>query len=262
MRSLMPFSLQPKHLSYRSYYTQTPPEYKRLLVRAHLFRDGAMPPRSAGLPCRVASGIGERASSFARGVFRQVMKTSLSPQPSCSRCGTCCRKGGPALHREDRHLVEQGLIHTRHLYTIRRGEWVHDPITGVLAQAAGDIIKIKGGSGTWACRFLDDGSHTCRIYADRPLECRTLTCWNTAGIERVYAIDRLTREDLISGIAGLWELVSEHQERCEVERLRRLRMPADGPRSGPARAGAGGDDPLRHRASQPGGLAAPGSRRA
>jgi len=133
------------------------------------------------------------------------------------------------LHREDRHLVEQGLIHTRHLYTIRRGEWVHDPITGALVQAAGDIIKIKGGSGIWACRFLDDGSQGCRIYADRPLECRTLTCWNTAGIERVYAIDRLTRKDLISGIAGLWELVIEHQERCDVERLRRLRMPADGP---------------------------------
>lgn len=157
------------------------------------------------------------------------MKISLSPQPSCSRCGTCCRKGGPALHREDRHLVEQGLIHTRHLYTIRRGEWVHDPITGALVQAAGDIIKIRGGSGTWACRFLDDGSRGCRIYADRPLECRTLTCWNTAGIERVYAIDRLTRKDLISGIAGLWELVIEHQERCDVERLRKLRMPADGP---------------------------------
>jgi Fe-S-cluster containining protein len=160
------------------------------------------------------------------------MKTSLSPQPSCSRCGTCCRKGGPALHREDRHLVEQGLIHTRHLYTIRRGEWVHDPITGVLVQAAGDIIKIKGGSGTWACRFLDDGSQACRIYADRPLECRTLTCWNTAGIAGVYAIDRLTRKDLISGIAGLWELVSEHQQRCDVERLRRLRMPEDGPPAG------------------------------
>ena len=160
------------------------------------------------------------------------MKTSPSPLPSCSRCGTCCRKGGPALHREDRHLVEQGLIHTRDLYTIRRGEWAHDPITGVLAQASGDIIKIKGGSGTRACRFLDDGPPTCRIHADRPLECRTLTCWNTAGIERVYAIGRLTREDLISGIAGLWELVGEHQERCEVERIRRLRMTADGPRAG------------------------------
>ncbi len=156
------------------------------------------------------------------------MKTSLPPQPACSRCGTCCRKGGPALHGEDRHLVEQGLIHTRHLYTIRRGEWVHDPITGVLTQAAGEIIKIKGGSGTWACRFFDDGFNTCRIYADRPLECRTLTCWNTAAIERIYAVDRLTRADLISGIAGLWELVAEHQERCDVERLRRLRVPADG----------------------------------
>jgi len=160
------------------------------------------------------------------------METSPSPLPSCSRCGTCCRKGGPALHREDRHLVEQGLIHTRDLYTIRQGEWAHDPITGVLAQAAGDIIKIKGGSGTWACRFFDDGPPTCRIHADRPLECRTLTCWDTAGIERVYAIGRLTRQDVISGIAGLWELVIEHQERCDVERIRSLRLPADGPRAG------------------------------
>jgi hypothetical protein len=102
----------------------------------------------------------------------------------------------------------------------------------VLEQASGDIIKIKGGSGTWACRFLEDGPHACRIYADRPLECRTLTCWNTAGIERVYAIGRLTREDLISSIAGLWGLVIEHQERCDVERIRRLQMSADGPPAG------------------------------
>jgi hypothetical protein len=101
----------------------------------------------------------------------------------------------------------------------------------VLAQVAGDIIKIKGGSGTWACRFLDDGLNACRIYADRPLECRALACWNTAEIERIYAIDRLTREDLISDIAGLWELVVEHQERCDVERIRRLRMTEDGPRA-------------------------------
>jgi Fe-S-cluster containining protein len=160
------------------------------------------------------------------------MKTSPSPLPSCSRCGTCCRKGGPALHREDRHLVEQGLIHTRHLYTIRRGEWVHDPITGALVQASGDIIKIKGASGTWACRFFEDGPHTCRIYADRPLECRTLTCWNTAGIERVYEIDRLTREDLISGIAGLWGLVDRAPETLRCRAHSRLRLPADGPRAG------------------------------
>jgi len=36
----MPFSLQPRHLSCHSYYTQTPLEYKRLLVRARLSRDG------------------------------------------------------------------------------------------------------------------------------------------------------------------------------------------------------------------------------
>ena len=135
----------------------------------------------------------------------------------CQRCGTCCRNGGPALHLADRLLVEQGLIHTRHLYTIRRGERAQDPIRGGLVRVGVDIIKVKGSGGSWACCFLDNDSNQCRIYENRPLECRELACWDTSRLERMYARDRLSRRDLLAGVDGLWELIVHHERRCDYD---------------------------------------------
>ncbi len=153
------------------------------------------------------------------------MKPDPHTADGCSRCGTCCQKGGPALHREDRHLVESGRIHTRDLYTIRRGEPVHDPIRGCLLPTRREIIKIKGQGGRWTCRCFDPAARTCRIYEERPLECRLLACWNTRPIERAYARGRLARRDLVGGVAGLWDVVAEHERRCDHYRLRRLLAP-------------------------------------
>jgi Fe-S-cluster containining protein len=134
----------------------------------------------------------------------------------CSRCGTCCRKGGPALHREDRRLVEEGVIHTRYLYTLRPGEPAEDPVAGRRVAAETDIIKIKGAGGSWTCWFFEEPGAGCRIYGDRPLECRKLECWNPAPLERAYAHGRLTRRELLGGIDGLWELVEDHERRCRI----------------------------------------------
>ncbi len=153
------------------------------------------------------------------------METTATGIDGCTRCGACCRSGGPALHREDRPLVETGLIHTRDLYTIRRGEMAHDQIRGIVVPTREDIIKIKGQGATWVCRFFDPDVCTCRIYAERPLECRLLECWNTDRIERVYAQGRLTRRDLLAGIQGLWPVVEEHQRRCDYRRIRKLLAP-------------------------------------
>lgn len=144
------------------------------------------------------------------------------PTSSCVRCGTCCRKGGPALHDEDRPLVEEGLIHTRHLFTIRPGEITDDQIQGELRAVDGDVIKIKGCGGAWTCCLFDQARSACRIYAHRPLECRALSCRDTRGIEAAYARPRLTRGDLLAGIEGLWDLIETHQRRCDHGRIRRL----------------------------------------
>ena len=158
------------------------------------------------------------------------MKPSPPHRSSCVRCGTCCREGGPALHVEDRELVEQGVIHTRHLYTIRKGEFARDSVRDELVRVDGDIIKIKGrDASSWACRFLDEDANACRIYAQRPMECRHLECWNTTRFEQVYRLGRLSRKDLLAGVQGLWELIEDHERRCDYDRIRRQPESRTGP---------------------------------
>ena len=137
----------------------------------------------------------------------------------CKRCGTCCRKGGPALHLQDRNLVTAGHISIERLFTIRIGEPVRDDVRGLLLPAGEEMIKIKGAAGSWACAFLHDPANQCTIYDHRPLECRLLCCRDTAPIERAYDIDRLTRKALLGHIKGLWALVVQHQRRCDYRRM-------------------------------------------
>jgi Fe-S-cluster containining protein len=160
----------------------------------------------------------------------------IGPAQRCSHCGTCCRNGGPALHLKDRSLVEEGLIHTRHLYTIRKGEPARDPIRGGLVRVESEVIKIKGSGRSWACRFLDKDSNRCRIYEHRPQECRELKCWDTARIEQIYDRERLSRRDLLSGIRGLWDLIEDHERRCSCERIEKWRQAMNGPHAQEARS--------------------------
>ena len=140
----------------------------------------------------------------------------------CRRCGTCCKKGGPCFHLEDKGLIEKGVILSKYLYTIRKGEPSFDNVKGSISPATTDIIKIKGRNGSWTCVFFDEKNTECTIYDTRPLECRVLKCWDTRDIEKIYAKDRLTRKDLISGIEGLWDLVDAHQKQCGYNALTRF----------------------------------------
>jgi Fe-S-cluster containining protein len=146
------------------------------------------------------------------------MNPEISPNP-CKRCGTCCEKGGPSLHWEDRPMIDDGRIPARCLFTIRRGERVHDNVKGTLVSLSEEIIKIKGCADRWTCLFYGQATRACGIYDHRPLECRTLSCWDTRRIEAVYENSRLARQDLLSGVSGLWELIEDHEERCSYEGL-------------------------------------------
>lgn len=148
---------------------------------------------------------------------------------ACRRCGTCCEKGGPAFHREDRKLIEKGRIPSKYLYTIRKGELAFDNVQGCLAPAKSDIIKIKGQQGRWTCVFFDAIENACTIYNDRPLECRALKCWNPAELEQLYERNRLSREDLLTRVEGLRELVEDHQKRCDYNKIKMLIQDLDSP---------------------------------
>ena len=151
--------------------------------------------------------------------------TTLKPGTTiseCIRCGTCCEKGGPGFHIEDRMLIDKGVIASRYLYTIRKGELAHENVKGCSKPVDSDIIKIKGKDARWTCIFFDEFNKGCTIYDDRPLECRALKCWDTRELEQIYATTRLTRKDLVSQVNGLWDLIEDHQARCDYKKIQDL----------------------------------------
>jgi Fe-S-cluster containining protein len=160
---------------------------------------------------------------------------SAIPGAGCKRCGTCCKKGGPAFHQQDRALIEKGMIHSKFLYTLRKGEYAYDNVQGRLLPVASDIIKIKGRQDTWACLFFDQKQNICRIYKNRPMECRALRCWDTRELESIYAENHLTRKDLMAEIEGLWGLIEDHQKRCDYEKIRGLANALERGKNAPAR---------------------------
>lgn len=143
-------------------------------------------------------------------------------QAQCTRCGTCCEKGGPALHAEDLDLVLHKKIPAEDLYTIRRGETVHDNVSGQLMNTPQEIIKLRSAKNTAACVYYDAGQKACRIYDIRPLECRLMECWDTGPLEAAYEADRLDRESIFGNLDWLMDLIRTHEEKCGYERIAAL----------------------------------------
>jgi Fe-S-cluster containining protein len=139
-------------------------------------------------------------------------------RPHCIRCGTCCRKGGPALHREDAGLFRKGVLDRIHVYTIRKGEMVRDidEAPTVLRQ---EVVKIKGQGNGWTCRFFDHEKSTCAIYNHRPIECRALKCWDTRDLTKVMKRAYLQRRDLLNANDGILKIIDAHGERCSYQTL-------------------------------------------
>ena len=139
----------------------------------------------------------------------------------CMRCGICCKKGGPSFHLADKHLIDEGIILTKYLFTIRKGELAYDNVRHELLPLSSELIKIKGKNNSNICIFFNESEKKCEIYNNRPTECKALKCWDTREIEQIYSKNRLTRKDLLFDIEGLWELVEDHQARCSYEKIKK-----------------------------------------
>ncbi|MBU1564272.1 MAG: YkgJ family cysteine cluster protein [Proteobacteria bacterium] len=117
-------------------------------------------------------------------------------QEECKGCGKCCKQGGPALHRHDLDLVRSGKIPITSLITIRKGELVHNPLTGAVQPVAVELVKIKGAGKQWDCCY-HDGTKGCTIYDYRPQACRALKCWDTEAVIALIEKDTLSRTDIL-----------------------------------------------------------------
>jgi Fe-S-cluster containining protein len=146
--------------------------------------------------------------------------SSESPlQISCRKCGTCCKKGGPSLHLEDRELVLSGVLPLSSLVTIRKGEWVYDGKRQSLRSAETEFVRIRGAGSGWRCLYWDEPTRSCTIYADRPIECRALKCWDTREIEAIYDRPRLTRAEILADAPGWMDLIRTHEAHCGIDCL-------------------------------------------
>lgn len=142
------------------------------------------------------------------------MQNTNENQFQCKRCGSCCRKGGPALHTEDLPLIEDGTIRLADIVTLRPGERVFDQPAQSIRPLEDEILKIKGRDNAWTCSFYSPDGQNCGIYETRPLECEVLFCLETEPLAAIYNKNRLTRSDLLPEEHPLMELVEEHEKRC------------------------------------------------
>jgi Fe-S-cluster containining protein len=144
---------------------------------------------------------------------------SQEPRTHCIRCGECCLKSSPTLQAKDLPQVGEGFIRIEHLYTIRRGELVRDNVYGGVIPADQEMIKVrekKGGKGS--CIFYDRGEKACAVYENRPAQCASLKCWDTAEFIELYKSPKLHRQDIIEN-GVLLGLIEEQERRCSYAAL-------------------------------------------
>lgn len=145
----------------------------------------------------------------------------MTEQNECRRCGGCCLGGGPALHHDDIPLLDQGVLQTGQLLTLRRGEPAFDQPAGVVAPLPEEIIKLQYAPDGKACMHYRHEDQACVIYEQRPLECRLQACWDDSAISSAYDKGRIRRSDLLPPQSAALELARMHEEQCNFEELAR-----------------------------------------
>ena len=135
----------------------------------------------------------------------------MKHQNECKQCGTCCEKGGPALHTQDLPLIEKGFLSFDNLITIRKGELAHDPVSSSVASVKNELIKIRGIKDSWTCIFYDKTRNGCTIYDHRPHACKILKCWDTDDILGLAGKNLLSRLDIVKEGNPLRKKLIEHE---------------------------------------------------
>jgi hypothetical protein len=121
---------------------------------------------------------------------------------------------------EDLSRLTEGPFKRENLYTIRKGEAVHDNVEGKIVTSPQEMIKIREGA-EGACVFYEREGNICTIYEDRPVQCAALKCWDTKDFMVVYEGPKLDRHAVVDNEV-LMGLILGHEKRCSYEILEGL----------------------------------------
>jgi Fe-S-cluster containining protein len=162
-----------------------------------------------------------RAREDRYGRLLELMQTlGYQSRPYCIRCGACCQGASPSLFEEDRRLFDHGLVTREQVYTLRAGERVSLPLDLGSMSLTDEVIKLREDPDTGHCQFYDGDAQACRIYAERPLQCRAQACWDTADIQRVLKRSpKLARAHVVDPSEPVAEALVVHESHCSVVRL-------------------------------------------
>ncbi len=178
----------------------------------------------------VAAGFKEVFSNWdtlpveARGAAWRRLMTAAAEKyqavaESCVRCGECCRLGSPTLLTHDLPLFQKEILTWNDVYSLRPGEQVTNR-EGEVEPLPDERLKIREVPGSRQCWFYLAATDSCRISADRPEQCRRQNCWSDPA-RPPAAAQLLTRKHLFAGVPEIWDLIREHQERCDYAKVSR-----------------------------------------
>ncbi|MEJ2672474.1 MAG: YkgJ family cysteine cluster protein, partial [Deltaproteobacteria bacterium] len=95
---------------------------------------------------------------------------------TCIRCGECCEKSSPTLLSADLGLFNREILTLNDVYTLRAGEKATDR-EGQVTTLQEERLKVREVPGSRQCWFYLAATQTCRIYENRPEQCRRHNCW-------------------------------------------------------------------------------------
>lgn len=154
--------------------------------------------------------------------YEYIHNRGTANQQTCLRCGTCCKKGGPILHKEDKKILLEGHAGHQHLVTIRKGELSINPVKDAPEPVSVELIKLTGKDDEWACFFYDEQKSACLLYENRFLECRLLKCWDINDFLSVFGKRTLVRSDLINAGDAILDVIKDHDRICPASEIERL----------------------------------------
>jgi Fe-S-cluster containining protein len=154
--------------------------------------------------------------------WRRLVETARAQieasQHTCVRCGECCEKSSPTLLLSDLPLFTQEVLTWNEVYAMPQGDLAasREEKPTILKE---ERLKVREVPGSRQCWFYQAAQQRCRIYEQRPEQCRRKQCWDEPPPEP-DSEEFLSRRHLFEGVPEVWELIAAHQERCDRVKVR------------------------------------------